>query len=167
MQFHQRALNQSKSTSKTSRCNRILLQLNPTFAELLEIPSDSSQTPSKNYQFRQNLFKFPLKPNQCRRVLVEQWKTTIDSAEQTNSTIQSTLQIKWEADFEPYVVVRRDVVRYDTRFLGFGWNKVSHTMELHAQGYELYVLANAFVVHLPHSPSLDISKYRQSSQYRK
>ena len=39
MQFYQRALNQSKSTSKTSRCNRILLQLNPTFAELLEIPS--------------------------------------------------------------------------------------------------------------------------------
>merc|ERR1712071_446133 len=76
-------------------------------------------------------------------------------------------KIKWEANFEPYVVVRRDVVRYDQRFLGFGWNKVSHTKELDAQGYEFYVLANAYIVHLPHSPSLDIAKYRQSSQYRK
>jgi len=82
-------------------------------------------------------------------------------------TSTTPYKIKWEADFEPYVVVRRDVVRYDLRFLGFGWNKVSHTMELDAQGYEFYVLANAYIVHLPHSPSLDIAKYRQSSQYRK
>ncbi|XP_046458581.1 LARGE xylosyl- and glucuronyltransferase 2-like [Daphnia pulex] len=76
-------------------------------------------------------------------------------------------KIKWEPNFEPYVVVRRDVTRYDPRFLGFGWNKVSHSMELHAQHYEFQVLPNAFIVHLPHSPSVDISKYRGSSQYRK
>ena len=76
-------------------------------------------------------------------------------------------QIKWEPDFEPYVVVRRNVTRYDARFLGFGWNKVSHSLELHAQGYEFHVLPNAYVVHQPHSPSLDISKYRGSSAYRK
>lgn len=43
-------------------------------------------------------------------------------------------QIQWEEDFEPYVVVRSNVSRYDKRFVGFGWNKVSHIMELQAKG---------------------------------
>lgn len=38
-----------------------------------------------------------------------------------------------EADFEPYVVVRRDCPEYDRRPVGFGWNKVAHIMELDAQ----------------------------------
>jgi hypothetical protein len=42
--------------------------------------------------------------------------------------------VEWEQDFEPYVVVRRDIRLYDQRFMGFGWNKVSHIMELDAQG---------------------------------
>lgn len=76
-------------------------------------------------------------------------------------------KIKWQPDFEPYVVVRRDVVPYDTRFVGFGWNKVSHIMELHALNYEFVVLPNAFIIHMPHAPSFDIAKYRSSSTYRK
>jgi glycosyltransferase-like protein LARGE len=42
--------------------------------------------------------------------------------------------VQWEADFEPYIVVSKDVPEYDQRFVGFGWNKVSHIMELDAQG---------------------------------
>lgn len=42
-------------------------------------------------------------------------------------------QVEWEADFEPYVVVRQDCPEYDRRFVGFGWNKVAHIMELDAQ----------------------------------
>ena len=53
-------------------------------------------------------------------------------------------EFHWELDFEPYIVVRKDIPEYDSRFLGFGWNKVSHIMELHAQGYEFVVLPNAF-----------------------
>lgn len=41
--------------------------------------------------------------------------------------------MEWESDFEPYVVVRRDCPEYDQRFVGFGWNKVSHIIELDAQ----------------------------------
>ena len=44
-------------------------------------------------------------------------------------------QVQWEEDFEPYIVVQRNVTRYDKRFVGFGWNKVSHIMELQAQGW--------------------------------
>lgn len=41
--------------------------------------------------------------------------------------------MQWAVDYEPYVVVPRDCPRYDPRFVGFGWNKVAHIMELDAQ----------------------------------
>ncbi|XP_009997898.1 PREDICTED: glycosyltransferase-like protein LARGE2, partial [Chaetura pelagica] len=75
-------------------------------------------------------------------------------------------RVAWQPDFEPYVVVRRDCPKYDQRFVGFGWNKVSHIMELDAQEYELLVLPNAFMIHMPHAPSFDISKFRLSVGYR-
>lgn len=76
-------------------------------------------------------------------------------------------KITWEPDFEPYIVVRRDIPEYDSRFVGFGWNKVSHIMQLHAEGYEFIVLPNGFIIHMPHAPSFDIAKFRSSSTYRK
>lgn len=76
-------------------------------------------------------------------------------------------KITWQADFEPYIVVHKDIPKYDTRFVGFGWNKVSHIMELHAQGYEFIVLPSAFILHMPHAPSFDIAKFRSSATYRK
>ena len=78
------------------------------------------------------------------------------------------LQILWEQDFEPYLIMaKKDVVPYDERFVGFGWNKVSHVMELAALETEFVVLPNAFIIHFPHAPSLEIAKYRSSEQYRK
>ncbi|XP_012986571.2 LARGE xylosyl- and glucuronyltransferase 2 [Esox lucius] len=81
-------------------------------------------------------------------------------------TATTPYKVEWEADFEPYVVVRRDCPEYDQRFVGFGWNKVSHIMELDAQEYDLMILPNAFMVHMPHAPSFDISKFRSSPGYR-
>ncbi|KAJ8247698.1 hypothetical protein GJAV_G00249290 [Gymnothorax javanicus] len=81
-------------------------------------------------------------------------------------TATTPYRVEWESDFEPYVVVKRDCPEYDQRFVGFGWNKVSHIMELDAQEYDLMVLPNAFMVHMPHAPSFDISKFRSSSSYR-
>nr|XP_044986257.1 LARGE xylosyl- and glucuronyltransferase 2 isoform X1 [Jaculus jaculus] len=79
---------------------------------------------------------------------------------------QKPYQVQWAADYEPYVVVARDCPRYDSRFVGFGWNKVAHIVELDAQGYEFLVLPEAFAIHLPHAPSLDISRFRSSFTYR-
>ncbi|XP_069888135.1 xylosyl- and glucuronyltransferase LARGE2 isoform X2 [Dipodomys merriami] len=79
---------------------------------------------------------------------------------------QAPYRVQWAADYEPYVVVPRDCPRYDPRFLGFGWNKVAHIMELDAQEYELLVLPEAFTIHLPHAPSLDLSRFRSSPDYR-
>lgn len=39
-------------------------------------------------------------------------------------TATTPYRVAWEANFEPYVVVKRDVPEYDRRFVGFGWNKV-------------------------------------------
>ena len=76
-------------------------------------------------------------------------------------------RVQWAEDFEPYLVVDRwNVSRFDERFVGFGWNKVSHVMELTARGYELVVLPGAFMVHLPHAPSPDILGYRGRKHYR-
>ncbi|XP_065578708.1 xylosyl- and glucuronyltransferase LARGE2s-like isoform X2 [Artemia franciscana] len=83
-------------------------------------------------------------------------------------TATTPYKIQWEADFEPYVVVRKDQVpKFDASFQGFGWNKVAHSMELAAKNFDFVVLPNAFIIHLPHAPSLDIAKYRRSKQYRK
>uniref|UniRef100_A0A4X1SET1 LARGE xylosyl- and glucuronyltransferase 2 n=1 Tax=Sus scrofa TaxID=9823 RepID=A0A4X1SET1_PIG len=79
---------------------------------------------------------------------------------------QAPYRVQWAADYEPYVVVPRDCPRYDPRFVGFGWNKVAHIVELDAQEYELLVLPEAFIIHLPHAPSLDISRFRSSPTYR-
>lgn len=48
--------------------------------------------------------------------------------------IAMTSQVEWSTDYEPYVVVRSDVPLYNTQFIGFGWNKVSHIMRLDAMG---------------------------------
>ncbi|WAR01088.1 LARG2-like protein [Mya arenaria] len=37
---------------------------------------------------------------------------------------------KWELDFEPYIAVHKDIPQFDQRFVGFGWNKVAHIMQL-------------------------------------
>nr|KAF6465674.1 LARGE xylosyl- and glucuronyltransferase 2 [Rousettus aegyptiacus] len=79
---------------------------------------------------------------------------------------QAPYHVQWAADYEPHVVVPRDCPRYDPRFVGFGWNRVAHIVELDAQEYELLVLPEAFTIHLPHTPSPDISRFRSSPTYR-
>ncbi|KAL3266023.1 hypothetical protein HHI36_010212 [Cryptolaemus montrouzieri] len=81
-------------------------------------------------------------------------------------TATSAYNVEWKPDFEPYVVVKNTVVEYDPTFMGFGWNKVSHIMELNAQGYEFIVLPDAFIIHKAHAPSFDIAKFRTSPIYR-
>ncbi|TPP59430.1 Glycosyltransferase LARGE1 [Fasciola gigantica] len=74
--------------------------------------------------------------------------------------------VQWSADYEPYVVIHRSAPLFDPRFVGFGWNKASYIMKLDAAGYQMYVLPDAFVLHLPHPPSVEVLRYRSSSLYR-
>ncbi|KAK7898718.1 hypothetical protein WMY93_019571 [Mugilogobius chulae] len=81
-------------------------------------------------------------------------------------TSTTPYRVQWEPDFEPYVMVASSSPEYDRRFVGFGWNKVAHIMELDAQEYEFVVLPNAYMIHMPHAPSFDITKFRSNKQYR-
>ncbi|XP_029047505.2 LARGE xylosyl- and glucuronyltransferase 1-like isoform X1 [Osmia bicornis bicornis] len=76
-------------------------------------------------------------------------------------------EVSWEPDFEPYIVVSKLAPRYDTRFIGFGWNKVSYLTHLTVLGYKYIVLPDTFIIHRPHAPSLDIGKFRTDSIYRR
>ncbi|XP_043255946.1 LARGE xylosyl- and glucuronyltransferase 1-like isoform X1 [Colletes gigas] len=76
-------------------------------------------------------------------------------------------EVSWEPDFEPYIVVTRLAPRYDTRFIGFGWNKVSYLTHLTVLDYKYIVLPDTFIIHRPHAPSLDIGKFRTDSIYRR
>lgn len=50
------------------------------------------------------------------------------------------------------MVVPRDCPRYDPRFVGFGWNKVAHIVELDAQ-VRMCLIASSF--------NLDTSRPRE------
>ena len=79
---------------------------------------------------------------------------------------QSPYKVEWDMDYEPYVLLTKKGPLFDTRFVGFGWNKVSFIIELDAMDFEFWVLPDVFMIHLPHSPSLDVSHFRDSKKYR-
>lgn len=39
---------------------------------------------------------------------------------------------------------------YDDRFKGYGWDKVSHSYEIHHAGYQFSVYPNDFLIHIYH-----------------
>ncbi|GMR62451.1 hypothetical protein PMAYCL1PPCAC_32646, partial [Pristionchus mayeri] len=81
---------------------------------------------------------------------------------------ETPYEVQWRPGYEPYAVIARNSTPlYDERFVGFGWNKVSHLMSLHVEGYRFEVVPSAFTVHHPHPPSFEISRYRGSALYRK
>ncbi|KAK4469711.1 hypothetical protein MN116_007235, partial [Schistosoma mekongi] len=75
-------------------------------------------------------------------------------------------EVQWSADYEPYIIVSRYATKFDETFIGFGWNKASYIMALDALGYKFIVLANVFLIHLPHPPSFEVFRYRMNSAYR-
>ncbi|KAA3676323.1 glycosyltransferase-like protein LARGE [Paragonimus westermani] len=85
----------------------------------------------------------------------ERWKNT-----------SSIYAVNWSADYEPYVIVRRDAAKFDERFVGFGWNKASFIMQLDVLNFQFLVLPHAFLLHLPHPPSIEVFRYRTNKVYR-
>ncbi len=71
-------------------------------------------------------------------------------------------EVRWKEWYEPYIVVHHNATRFDERFAGYGENKVSHILELHAQRYRFVVLPNVYVIHYPHKPSRDETKFHET-----
>ena len=128
-------------------------------------------------------FRYHVWPQGHRATNFARWKTSTTVPYQVGSSPFEVLivvagpgtwfnclfsQISWEPDFEPYIVLPIEhASKFDNRFVGFGWNKVSYTMELVARGFQFWVLPQVFVIHMPHAPSLDIAKFRSSKTYRR
>ncbi|EGD73237.1 hypothetical protein PTSG_04953 [Salpingoeca rosetta] len=57
--------------------------------------------------------------------------------------------------YEPYVIVQKTnhLPLFDPNFTGYGMNKISHSLELHAAGYQFVVVPRAWIMHLPHPES--------------
>ncbi len=72
----------------------------------------------------------------------------------------------WEAEFEPYVLVETDAGRFDQRFVGFGWDKVTFFLLLDAKGFTFTVLPEAFVVHSPHNKTRDDYLFHSDMRFR-
>eukprot|EP00049_Salpingoeca_infusionum_P020885 m.365518 g.365518 ORF g.365518 m.365518 type:complete len:827 (+) comp31734_c0_seq1:191-2671(+) len=83
------------------------------------------------------------------------------------STATVPYPVDWELGYEPYVVVPKTSPRFSLKFVGFGWNKVSHIAELAAASFRFIVIPDGFVVHKPHAPSPDLVQFRHDQDYRK
>mmetsp|Transcript_16132 Transcript_16132/g.61522 ORF Transcript_16132/g.61522 Transcript_16132/m.61522 type:complete len:232 (-) Transcript_16132:101-796(-) len=57
--------------------------------------------------------------------------------------------------YEPYFVVRKSkwLPRFDTRFTGYGKNKIQWVIHLRYRGWKFSVLPRVFVTHFPHPSS--------------
>lgn len=65
--------------------------------------------------------------------------------------------VDFAAQFEPYLVLAHDTyIRYDERFVDYGWNKVAFSTELHYAGYSFVVLPDVWAEHQAH-PKTNIS----------
>ena len=73
--------------------------------------------------------------------------------------------VEWAPEFEPYILVHKNVPRYDQRFMVYGWNKASHILEVKAMGYNFIVLPNAFIIHSPHPLSTSNSYYWKKQEF--
>jgi len=69
-------------------------------------------------------------------------------------TATEPYDIEYEAHFEPYILAHRSIIRYDERFKGYGWDKVSYFFEIHMSNkYRFAVVPQDFIVHLYHAPA--------------
>ena len=50
--------------------------------------------------------------------------------------------------YEPWTIVDRKVAPWhDTRFRGYGQNKIVHIAHMNATGFQFVVLSNAYIMH--------------------
>ena len=67
-------------------------------------------------------------------------------------TAEEPYPVKYEAHFEPYVIIRTEVkIRFWELFAGKGFNYSSWTFELASDGFNFLVLPDIFQIHWPHS----------------
>lgn len=145
-----------KAVTYNMKQKAIVIPAFETFQYKLDFPNSKSKLLELLDSGIISTFRYSVWPEGHRATNFHRWRSATKD-----------YKIKWEKDFEPYVLLEREnMPLYDPRFIGFGWNKVSHIMHLHALKYEFIVAADAFIVHMPHAPSFDLISYRFNKNYR-
>jgi hypothetical protein len=76
--------------------------------------------------------------------------------------------VEWSGRYEPWVFVDRLSSSWaDSRFRGYGKNKISHIRTLAYEGYELRVHPNAYLIHRPHLESTSSNAHARGALYGK
>lgn len=65
-----------------------------------------------------------------------------------------TYEVKWSERYEPWFITHSAVVPYyDSKFKGYGLNKIVHVVNLYKSGFKFMVHPDGFLIHRPHKQS--------------
>jgi hypothetical protein len=127
------------------------------------------ETQEKDFQFPETKYELLtlLKSNKIIPFYYHTWPTGHEPTDYDKwRTSTEPYLIKWKPDFEPYIVIDKGVPHYDNRFVGYGWNKISHIMEVAASGYEFMVLHDAYIIHVPHPDTREKVTFKNNQHYK-
>ena len=65
----------------------------------------------------------------------------------SKNTMKISFFAKWDKNWEPFYISRRDVPLFDERFKQYGFDRQQQICELFVAGYSFPVIDNAFLVH--------------------
>ena len=72
----------------------------------------------------------------------------------------------WMPPFEPFVIAKmKNLPKFDERFVGYGYDKITFFMQLKAMDYQMVVHPSAFVVNRPHAKSNDSVQFRSNNKF--
>ena len=58
--------------------------------------------------------------------------------------------VKWKHSYEPFCVLKKSAVTFDTHFVGRFGDKNSYNTELHMAGFKFIAVHDCFIIHMPH-----------------
>ncbi|EFO89717.1 CRE-LGE-1 protein [Caenorhabditis remanei] len=81
---------------------------------------------------------------------------------------EDVYSVNYEKNYEPYFIIKKSSCpMYDQRFGGFGWNKVTHVLQLRMMNYTFKVSPTSFMIHQNHNISNSLFRWRHDSHYQK
>ncbi len=81
-------------------------------------------------------------------------------------TAEIPYEVQYQERFEPYIIAKtKQLVPYNELFIGYGYNKASHLLEVFLSGLRFVVLNEHFLIHSPHPFTDDSTLSEETSQH--